>query len=94
MSYIDATSEFGLVLRKGSLLEKGISHSALAETMRDIDVLGENGDIISCGPIFGEGALQEIISRLSSVGLEYFDDYFDLNFPMPNWVKLGVSSTG
>ncbi len=92
MSYIDATPEFGLIVREGSLLEKDISHSTLTEIMQDIDVLGENDDIISYGPMFGEEALQEIRSRLSSAGFEYVDDYFDLNFLMPDWAKLGVSS--
>lgn len=92
MSYIAATAEYGLVLRKGALTEKGISSDRMSDIMDDIDVLGENDDIISFGPLFGEEALEEIKGRLSGNGLEYADDYFELNLLLPHWIKLGVAS--
>lgn len=91
MNYIAATAEYGLVLRKKSLAEKGMSPSALSDIMADIDILGEDDDLISFGPLFGEEALEEIKTRLSAGNLEYADDYFELNLLLPYWVKLGVA---
>ncbi len=91
MKYIPATAEYGLVIRKKSLAERNITSDDLSEIMTDIDVMGDSDDLISFGPMFGEEALEEIKARLSASGLEYVDDYVDLSFLLPHWVKLGVS---
>ncbi|MBX9813379.1 MAG: hypothetical protein K2X76_01615 [Sphingomonas sp.] len=90
MSYIAATAEYGLILRKGALAEKGISPEILSDIMADIDVFGEDENLISYGPLFGEEVLEEIKARLSANKLDYVDDYFELNMLLPHWVKLGV----
>ena len=91
MSYIAATAEYGLVLRKGALAEKGLPFSILSDVMADIDVLGEDDGLISFGPLFGDEALNEIKARLSARSLEYADDFFELNMLLPHWIKLGVA---
>ncbi|KSV75945.1 hypothetical protein N185_15985 [Sinorhizobium sp. GW3] len=88
---IDATAEFGLVIRKSALAEKGIPRAGLDQVLAGVDLMGEDDDLLSFGPMFGEEALQEIMSRLSSLSLEYVDDYFDLNFLLPEWAVVGVS---
>jgi hypothetical protein len=92
MNYVAATSEYGMVVRKLALEEKGMPRSTLLEIMADIDILGENEAVISFGPLFGEEALKEIMTRLSASKLEYVDDFVELNFLLPEWVKLGITA--
>lgn len=92
MSYIAATPEYGLIIRKPALSEKSISYSSLLDAMDGVLIIDESDDLISFGPMFGEEALSAIKSRLSNINLDFVDDYFELNFLMPDWVKLGVAS--
>ncbi|MDV2987561.1 UNVERIFIED_CONTAM: hypothetical protein Q9R58_24955 [Methylobacteriaceae bacterium AG10] len=91
MSYIPATAEYGVVLRKAALCEKNVSRDIILEAMKDIDILGEDENLISWGPLFGQQALDEIRLRLSKTKLEYIDDYIDLDFLLPQWIGLGVA---
>lgn len=92
MNYLPATSEFGLIVRKAALDKKGISRSMLDTIMTDIHLIGESEDLLSYGPMFGMESLDEIIFRLQNIGLIYVDDFVELNFLVPNWVKLGIAS--
>lgn len=92
MRYIAATSEFGLIVRKRALAEKGVSSVDLSKLIEDVDVLAEDDLLISLGPLFGSEALSEIMKRLSDKGLAYVDDFFEMNFLTPSWLRLGVSS--
>jgi hypothetical protein len=92
MTYVAATGEFGLVVRKKSLSEKGLTKDRVLAVMADVDVLGENDGVLSFGPLFGEEALLEFSSRLKNIGLEYHDDFFDLNFLAPGWMRIGVDA--
>ena len=52
-------------------------------------------DLVAIGPIYGEGdALGELIAELESVGLVYFDDFFELTGNWPEWLRLHASSAG
>jgi hypothetical protein len=91
MKYIAATPEYGLVVRKSSLMERGISQSSFSEAMHDIDILEENDELMSYGPLFGQEAFDEIKTRLANIGLSHVDDYLELNFLLPDWLRLGVA---
>ncbi|HVX40504.1 MAG TPA: hypothetical protein VHB25_13110 [Gemmatimonadaceae bacterium] len=52
-------------------------------------------DLVVIGPIFGEGdALESLIGELESLGLTYFDDFFELTGNWPRWLRLHASSAG
>lgn len=52
-------------------------------------------DLVAIGPIYGEGdALGDLIAELESVGLVYFDDFFELTGNWPEWLRLHASSAG
>lgn len=91
MSYIAAAPEFGLIIRKAALTEKDISGRTLTEAVHDIDLIAENDDLLTFGPLFGDEAFQTIMRRLELIGLTYVDDYFGLDVLVPPWVGLGVS---
>ncbi len=92
MSYLAATGEYGLIVRKHSLTEKAVSRDHLSEVMADVDVLGEDDSIVSFGPLFGQEALDQLKSNLESSGLNYIDDFCTFDFYVPEWLKVGVAA--
>jgi 8-oxo-dGTP pyrophosphatase MutT (NUDIX family) len=45
------------------------------------------GDLVVIGPIYAM-ALDELFDTLETLGLRYFDDYFELTGNWPGWLKL------
>jgi hypothetical protein len=92
MSYLAATGEYGLIVRKPALAEKAIGRDRLSEVMADVDVMDEDDTIISFGPLFGQEASNQLKSDLESCGLTYLDDFCTFDFYVPEWLKVGVAS--
>lgn len=90
MSYIDVTGEFGIVIRRHALIERGVSMAAVLEAMEVEAPLDCNDALISFGPNFGQEALDLLARRLVDLGLEYFDDFFEFVGTFPAWSKFQV----
>ena len=95
MNTVKATGEYGIIIRQEALSMKKIHKTKVFEAMEVEQPLDSNQDLISFGPAFGPEALNEFISRLQALGLEYVDDFFALSFDFPSWccLRIGVSST-
>jgi hypothetical protein len=50
--------------------------------------------LIAIGPIYeGDGnSLADFIGELESVGLAYYDDFFELSGNWPTWLRLHASA--
>jgi hypothetical protein len=46
------------------------------------------GDLIAIGPLVGEDTISGIIAELESLGLVYFDDFFEMSGNWPVWLKV------
>jgi glycerol-3-phosphate dehydrogenase len=57
--------------------------------MVDVDIQGENANLISYGPIFGIEAQENLKAALSSLGLVEIDDLYGLDFFLPEWARMG-----
>jgi len=90
--YISLTSEFGLVVRRQALEERGISWSDLLSALEVSEPLDSNSYLVSFGPHFGGEALDAMTQRLIKMGLIYFDDFFEFSQPYPEWCcfKVGI----
>jgi hypothetical protein len=51
------------------------------------------GSLIAIGPIAGEESLAEVIGELESLGLMYFEDFFELSGNWPEWLALYCAAT-
>lgn len=67
-----------------SQLTRTVIDASLALTADDFRV---EGDLITIGPLFGDASTQ-LIAQLESLGLQYFDDYFELTGNWPEWLSL------
>ncbi|GHU01658.1 hypothetical protein FACS1894154_11620 [Betaproteobacteria bacterium] len=57
MNTVKATGEYGIVVRRAALTEKGIGYTQLLQAMEVEQPLDGNGDLVSFGPSFGEEAV-------------------------------------
>ena len=93
MTGVRVTGEYGLVVRRASLKERGVSWTALLAALEVAKPLDSDEFILSFGPHFGSEALATFTSRLSELGLRYFDDFFEFSGDFPKWCQFSVAST-
>jgi hypothetical protein len=84
-SSVIVTSEFGLIVRRKALTERRIELRDLLSAMEVEEHLDGCSDLLSFGPHFGREATNIIISRLTSLGLVYFDDFFEFCGDYRSW---------
>jgi hypothetical protein len=85
MATVNLTSEFGLVVRRVALEQRGVSYRELLDAMESEAPLDVNEDLISFGPQFGWEAATEFVRRLESLGLRNIDDFFVFTGDFPEW---------
>ena len=85
-----------LLIRRRAYEASGIDRAAIDERLGlTADEFRVEGDLIVIGPIFGGGddAVADIIAELERLGLNYFDDFFELSGNWPAWLQLlGLSA--
>ena len=50
------------------------------------------GELIAIGPLPSDDMLSEIVIALETIGLRYFDDFFELSGNWPEWLGLFATS--
>jgi len=84
-----------LFMRRAAYESSGLTRAAI-DTRLGLtpDEFRVEGDLVAIGPIYGgdADALAELFAELESLGLVYFDDFFELTGNWPNWLQLHVAS--
>ena len=88
------SSDFGLVLRKAALRERGVALADVLKAMEVREPLAGDEDLLSFGPHFGQEAADTFSARLDVLGFVYVDDYFVFAEPLPEWCSLHVAGSG
>jgi hypothetical protein len=87
-----ATGAPTLFIRRPAYEKSGLSRAALDDRLGlTPDEFRVEGNLIAIGPIYGAGdtdALGDLIAELESLGLVYFDDFFELTGNWPDWLNL------
>jgi|SRR5471032_2268396 hypothetical protein len=94
MKFINVTPEYGLLVRRDALAERGVSLETLLAIMKVAVPLDSNDRLISFGPSFGQEALDEFVKALSGLGLQYFDDFVEIVGDYPAWCSFKVAYAG
>ncbi|MGE5732707.1 MAG: hypothetical protein ACM37U_12240, partial [Gemmatimonas sp.] len=84
-----------LFLRRAAYESSGLTRAAIDERLGlTADEFRVEEDLIAIGPIYGgEGdILADFIAELESIGLVYFDDFFELSGNWPTWLRLHAST--
>jgi len=92
MRNIQVTSEFGIIVRRAALAERGVSWTDLLRILEASAPLDSNERLASFGPHFGQEALDEFLRRLSAAGLVYFDDFIEFSGVWPEWCRFKAYS--
>jgi hypothetical protein len=50
------------------------------------------GGLIAIGPLPSDDMLSELVIQLETIGLRYFDDFFELSGNWPDWLSMFVTS--
>jgi hypothetical protein len=88
-----AASRPTLFIRKDAFGRVGLTRAALDERLNlTEDEFRLEGELIAIGPIHDEEALVAVIEELERIGLEYFDDFFELSGNWPEWLRLFAMS--
>lgn len=77
-----------LLVRREAFERTGITRAQVDERLNlTPDEFRLERDLIAIGPIHGEG-MPELIEELESLGLVYYDDFFELTGNWPDWVNV------
>lgn len=80
-----------LLVRKSAFERVGLTRSALdARLNLTDDEFRVEGGLVAIGPLVGETALTALIEELEAMGLEYFEDFFEMSGNWPEWLSLHV----
>jgi len=88
---VDVTAEFGIIIRRQSLVERDVSFHSILEALEAKGPLDMNDELVTFGPSFGQETLDVLTKRLMGLGLVYFDDFFEFVGPFPPWCKFHAS---
>src|SRR3954471_314333 len=85
MTEVNMTSEFGLVVRRAALQQRGVSYAKLLELMEAKTPLDASEELVSFGPHFGSEAAAELVRRLEAAGMINIEDFFVFVGDFPEW---------
>ncbi|NUQ19726.1 MAG: hypothetical protein HOQ09_02085 [Gemmatimonadaceae bacterium] len=78
-----------LFLRREAFERSGLTRATLdARLNLTPEEFRVEGNLIAVGPIHEEPSLVALVEELESLGLVYFDDFFELSGNWPDWLKL------
>ena len=52
------------------------------------------GDVIAIGPVHNAEAFTSLLDELEELGLEYYDDFFELSGSWPEWLTVFAGAMG
>ncbi|CCD97678.1 hypothetical protein [Bradyrhizobium sp. STM 3809] len=91
MSFVAVTAEYGIVIRRHALTERGVPYQAVLAAVEADKPFGADQELLTFGPSFGREALEALTQRLTALGLVYFDDFFQFASDVPVWCELAVA---
>ena len=81
-----------LVIRRQAYETAGLVRAAVDERLGlTADEFRVEGDVVLIGPVFDADALVLFINELESLGLSYYDDFFELSGNWPDWLGMLAS---
>ena len=82
-----------LLIRRVSYERVGLERASIdARLGLTADEFRVEGDLVAIGPIYDDVALGDMIGELEALGLEYYEDFFDLSGNWPAWLALHVTA--
>jgi hypothetical protein len=78
-----------LLVRKEAFERVGLTRQAIdARLNLTADEFRVEGALVAIGPLVGDSAVTSLIEELEGLGLEYFDDFFEMSGNWPDWLSV------
>ncbi|MBI3792210.1 MAG: hypothetical protein HY275_15205 [Gemmatimonadetes bacterium] len=78
-----------LLIRRSAFERVGLTRAQLDERLGlTPDEFQVEGGLIAVGPILDEDALGALIADFEKIGLEWFEDVFEMSGNWPEWLRL------
>ncbi len=88
-----ASNDATLLIRRSSFEKVGLTREIVDSKLNlTADEFRVEGNLIAIGPLPPYGWIGEFVQELESLGLVYFDDFFELSGNWPDWFKMFVMS--
>lgn len=82
-----------VIIRRESFERVGLERYAIdARLNLTDDEFVVEGGLVAIGPLPSDDMLGELVIELETLGLKYFDDFFELSGNWPDWLKMFVAS--
>lgn len=82
-----------LCMRRDAYERSGLTRAAIdARLGLTAEEFRVEGDLVVIGPIHGV-ALDDLFNELDTIGLRYYDDYFELSGNWPEWLQLFAAAS-
>ena len=82
-----------LLVRKEAFERVGLTRQAIDERLNlTADEFRVEGALVAIGPLVGDSAVTSLIDELEGMGLEYFDDFFEMSGNWPDWLTVHARS--
>lgn len=78
-----------LILRRASYERAGLVRAAIDERLGLTDQeFRVEGDLVVIGPVHDSEAFAGFLEQLESLGLAFYDDFFELSGNWPDWLAV------
>jgi hypothetical protein len=83
-----------LCIRREAYERSGLTRAAIDQRLNlTPDEFRVEADLVAIGPLFGAAdALGDLVTELEGLGLEYFEDFFELSGNWPEWLTILATS--
>jgi hypothetical protein len=83
-----------LLFRREAYERATLTRAALDERLGLTDAeFRVEGDLVALGPIYDVEALGVLVDELETLGLAYYEDFFELSGSWPEWLALSARAT-
>lgn len=81
-----------LFIRKDAYERSGLTRETIDRRLNlTPDELRVDGPLVAIGPFPDDAELRQVLDELEALGLEYFEEYFELSGNWPSWLRLIVA---
>lgn len=82
-----------LFIRRDAYERAGLVRQAIDQRLGlTADEFRVEGQLVAVGPVHDQDALAALIGELEGLGLEYFEEFFELSGNWPDWLRVLVAA--
>ncbi|HEX6537220.1 MAG TPA: hypothetical protein VF041_21750 [Gemmatimonadaceae bacterium] len=78
-----------MLIRRSAFERAGLARADIdARYNLTADEFRVEGELVAVGPLYADDALGDLTEQLESLGLVYFEDFFEMSGNWPRWCRI------